>query len=259
MKTLILSAALLSCYMLNAQSENKQNETKQTKVRIKKIENINGVEKVTDSTYTINGPVRINGLDENNIIETKEGDTEKKTVIITNHIDGDQASSINKEDLNDEQIQRALKAAGVDDQVLKADKMLVVNVNSNSDNNKNGTCKKTKVIIISTAKVSELTEAETKLLGSKTATSDNKLNVDKLNFYPNPSNGKFNLSFALPEKKETEVTIINAEGKNIYRETIFNFTGRYDKEIDISANPKGVYFLKIAQGKNAQLKKIVLE
>jgi hypothetical protein len=258
MKTLILSAALLSNCILNAQSENKQNETKQTRVRIKKIENINGVEKVTDSTYTINGPVQINGLSENNVLETKDGDKERKTVIITDHIGGDEASSVNKEDLNDEQIQKALKAAGVDDQVLKADKMLVVKVKSDSANN-NGACKQTKVIIISTAKVSELTGAETKLLCTKTASCDNKLSIDKLNFYPNPNTGKFNLSFDLNEKGNTTVSIMSVDGKKIYSESLTDFTGHYSKEIDISENPKGIYFVKIEQGKHAQLKKLVLE
>lgn len=257
MKTLILSAVLLSSCLLNAQTEN--TEIKQTKVRIKKVENINGVEKVTDTTYTINSPVQINRLDENNIIETKEGDKEKKIVVITDHISGDQASRINKEDLNDEQIQRALKAAGVDDHVLKADKMLVIKENAESDNNKKGTCKQTKVIIISTAKVSELTEADSKLLGSKNGISDNKLNLDKIDFYPNPNNGKFNLSFDLKEKGNTTVSIMTADGKKIYNESLVDFSGHYTKEIDISENPKGIYFVKIEQGKHAQLKKLILE
>ena len=80
-----------------------------------------------------------------------------------------------------------------------------------------------------------------------------------MNFYPNPSNGKFNLSFNLPEKQDTEITILNVEGKVVYKEKLNQFSGNYDKEIDISKNAKGVYFVKVDQGKHAQVKKIILE
>ncbi|MBA2610637.1 MAG: T9SS type A sorting domain-containing protein [Bacteroidetes bacterium] len=45
----------------------------------------------------------------------------------------------------------------------------------------------------------------------------------------------------------------------MYSEKLTNFIGAYDKEIDISKNPKGVYFVRIEQGKHAQVKKVVLD
>jgi len=89
--------------------------------------------------------------------------------------------------------------------------------------------------------------------------SDNKLAVKEMNFYPNPGDGKFTLSFDLREQGNTGVSIMNAEGKNIYSENLPSFKGHYEKQIDISSNPKGVYFVKITQGEHSQLKKIVLE
>ena len=50
--------------------------------------------------------------------------------------------------------------------------------------------------------------------------SDNKLNMDKWSFYPNPLNGKFNLRFNLKNKGNTSVNVMNTEGKTIYTETL---------------------------------------
>jgi hypothetical protein len=44
------------------------------------------------------------------------------------------------------------------------------------------------------------------------------------------------------------VKILNADGKIIYAETLKDFTGKYNKEIDISKNPRGIYSVRIAQG-----------
>ena len=98
-----------------------------------------------------------------------------------------------------------------------------------------------------------------KRISKQAGTTYGQLKVEKMNFFPNPSNGKFNLSFDLPEKGDTEIMIMNMEGKSVYSEKLAGFTGNYNKEIDISKNAKGVYFVRVEQGKHAQVKKIVLE
>jgi len=114
-------------------------------------------------------------------------------------------------------------------------------------------------VIVKTIKIIDPSTEDTKMLGKQTGVIDNKLAIDQMKFFPNPSNGKFTLNFNLAAKGNTEVSILNLEGKTVYSEELKDFTGNYNKEIDISANPKGVYFIKIKQGAHAQLKKIVLE
>ncbi len=87
----------------------------------------------------------------------------------------------------------------------------------------------------------------------------NSLDADNLSFSPNPSIGKFNLSFELEEKGKTEVRIFDSSNKEIYNESLGKFSGRYDKQIDISDNPKGIYFLQITQGDRMLNKKIVIQ
>lgn len=258
MKTQVsICALLLSVSLLHAQTEDKP-----VTIRVKKIENINGVEKVSDSTYTVKGPVNIHHLEGLNIKETeclKDGKT-KKIVIVTDDIKGKdgELKDISKEELMDEQIQAALKAAGVDSKTSGADKMLVLNVEAEAEGEK-GEKKVTKIMILKKVKITEASEEETNQMAKKTGTIDQKLNLDKLNFYPNPSNGKFHLNFKLSTTGTTEIGIFNMEGKSVYNESLKDFSGSYDKEIDISSHPKGVYFVKVKQGEHAQLKKIVME
>lgn len=258
MKTQVsICGLLLSVSLLTAQTEDKP-----VTVRVKKIENINGVEKVSDSSYTVKGPVNIRHLEGLNITESecKKDGNPRKIVIVTDEINGKdgELKDISKEALMDEQIQAALKAAGVDDKTSSADKMLVLNVETDSEGDK-GEKKVTRIMILKKVKITEATKEETDVMGKKTGSIDQKLNLDKLNFYPNPNNGKFHLNFNLTTKGSTDISIFNMEGRSVYTESLKDFSGSYDKEIDISAHPKGVYFVKVKQGEHAQLKKIVME
>jgi len=249
-----MGALLLSTALLMAQTENKK-----TTIRVKKVENINGVERMTDTTYTVDGPVTLGSLGEitgKKSDEDKDG-KQKKIVIVTDQVSGDNVTILNKDEEMDDQVQRALKAAGVDGKTLDVDKMMVVNIDEN-ETEENGK-QATKIVIVKTIKITDPTSEDAKMLSKQTGIADNKLAVDKMNFYPNPSTGKFNLNFNLGTKGNTKIAVLTLEGKSVYNEELKDFTGNYNKEIDISANPKGVYFVKIEQGSHAQLKKIVLE
>lgn len=71
--------------------------------------------------------------------------------------------------------------------------------------------------------------------------------------YPNPSNGVFDIS---SNATRSEITIYNSLGENVY--SIFSTKGT--SKIDISNQPAGVYFLKMAdQDGNLMVKKIIKE
>ncbi len=88
---------------------------------------------------------------------------------------------------------------------------------------------------------------------------NNKLEMDKLSFHPNPNDGKFTLKFNTEEKGNTDIKIYDINGKEVYNERIQNFDGKYEKEIDISENGSGTYFLKVSQGEKMMTRKIILE
>lgn len=87
----------------------------------------------------------------------------------------------------------------------------------------------------------------------------NKLDIEKLVFSPNPSDGKFKLKFNTTEKGKTSIQIYDINGKEVYQENIKNLKGAYEKEIDISSEGQGIYFLKIQQGEKFITRKIILE
>lgn len=89
--------------------------------------------------------------------------------------------------------------------------------------------------------------------------SKKELEMEKIRFSPNPNNGKFSLNFELSKKSPVQIQIFDIQGKEVYNESIKNFSGTYQNNIDISEHGKGIYFLRIIQGNKANTNKIVME
>ncbi len=84
-----------------------------------------------------------------------------------------------------------------------------------------------------------------------TSTSKINQNISELTLFPNPSNGKF-----IIKGKANSIEITNILGEIIYKSIINNIQS--NNEINLSYAPKGIYFVKIYNGKNFHLEKIVL-
>lgn len=249
-KRITLGALLLSASLLSAQAP-----AKKATVRIKTVENINGVETVKDSTYTTDNPadIKVDGANIS-IIENGEagGGRLRKTIVIKEENKGDN----NKDDkefifTNDSTIKMDGKLMVIEKSMHKDGKPVIIK--------EPGSGNEIRIMVLKNINITDATEADIKAWGKTAGLSDNKLQMDNMDFYPNPNNGKFNLKFNLKGKGNTEITVMNLEGKVIYNEKLNDFTGAYDKEIDISNNPKGTYFVRLVQGQHSQLKKIVLE
>ncbi|MCB0806751.1 MAG: T9SS type A sorting domain-containing protein [Bacteroidales bacterium] len=119
-----------------------------------------------------------------------------------------------------------------------------------------------KVMIQSKVIVRKLENSDIKNLEKSGINLEGKsgsLEIDNLSFSPNPNPGRFTLEFATPETGKTDIRIFDTNGKQVYSETLSNFSGIYSKEIDISSEKSGVYFLQIQQGDKASSRKIMLE
>ena len=81
------------------------------------------------------------------------------------------------------------------------------------------------------------------------------LQTKSISVYPNPNNGKFNISLKNSISK-MQVSIYNSWGKKIYESSIRSPLP--ENEIDFSLHPKGVYFIKINDGDNNYNDKIVI-
>lgn len=264
MKTQLVTIAL----MIAGLSLNAQTTKKEATVRIKKVENINGVETVTDTTFTTNDPSTIklgDGTDIQtiNIIgDEKDGKTEK-VVIVNSEVVGGEGENVkiihkgNSKEM-DAEIEKALKEAGVDPDTKGAHKMVIID--EDTAPNKDGKSeKRTTKIVMLKMDITDASSEDVKRLKNQLGGADNKVEMDNMKLYPNPNDGKFNLNFNLKNKGDAEVTVYDMQGKQVYNEKLANFSGEYNKPIDISSNAKGIYFVKIQQGKHSQVKKISLD
>ncbi len=87
----------------------------------------------------------------------------------------------------------------------------------------------------------------------------NDLVVEGLYFSPNPSDGRFILNFDLIESGPAIVQVYDLNGRQIYSREFAGEPGSYTEQIDISGEPKGVYYLSVTQNGKNFAKKVVIQ
>jgi len=83
--------------------------------------------------------------------------------------------------------------------------------------------------------------------------------INNLDIYPNPSRDIFNVSFTSEDKQDLKVRILNVIGEVIISEDLQQFIGEYTKQINLSDNAKGIYFLEIETNDGVVNKKLILQ
>ncbi|MFK7772053.1 MAG: PDZ domain-containing protein [Saprospiraceae bacterium] len=84
------------------------------------------------------------------------------------------------------------------------------------------------------------------------------LSIERLNVFPNPSQGEFNLKFFLPNNAPTSIRIFNSSGQLIYSNDLGNFEGDFMERFDLTDSPAGTYYLMIQQNDLSITKKVVI-
>jgi hypothetical protein len=83
--------------------------------------------------------------------------------------------------------------------------------------------------------------------------------IENLSIYPNPSRDVFNITFKVEKKQNLKVRLVNVIGEQLIAEDIEPFIGKYNKEIDLTGNAKGIYFLEIETENGVINKKLILQ
>ena len=118
------------------------------------------------------------------------------------------------------------------------------------------------IVIKLDVKIEELNSDDLEILKEKGVpipSEETKLQLDELKFYPNPNNGKFNLSFKSKSKLPVSLKIYDISGKEVYSNIISDFDGIFNENINISDKGKGNYFINISQNNKILNKKIVIQ
>ncbi len=82
--------------------------------------------------------------------------------------------------------------------------------------------------------------------------------IVSMNVYPNPSNGAFTLEMNASKAGTFNMEIINIQGQVIYQKQISQ-DGFYRESIDISQKARGIYYIRINDGKSMKISKIIIQ
>jgi hypothetical protein len=104
--------------------------------------------------------------------------------------------------------------------------------------------------------ISLIKSAETGTAGIDYIKGDHKLEV---NVFPNPTSGQLNLGIESGSDFSGKLIIINTSGQVVLEREINQAAGVSVQQIDISSNPRGVYYLRIVSDHLIKAEKIVLK
>lgn len=255
----IIAALLFSSGLLLA-----QNEKKPVKVRIKKVENINGVQKTTDTTFTTSEWDTLQAIPKGmQMARIQKSDKPgEKELFILEDISMDSMQDLKELEWVTETLNKDLE--GLNEKAGKGASTKVIIVDSeleepDAENTKHSPKNYTKVIVIKKIEVLDPSKEELKQIGKMDNTAKAELEIQELNLAPNPSNGHTEISLVLPKKGNTTISVYSIDGKKIYEEKLNDFTGKYHKQLDLSANPKGIYFLNVRQNHESITKKLIVQ
>jgi Secretion system C-terminal sorting domain len=83
-------------------------------------------------------------------------------------------------------------------------------------------------------------------------------NVSSFNAYPNPTNGTLNIVYTLQNAEKVRIELVNALGQTVATKDI-NSAAQYNEQMDLTAYPSGVYFVKMQVGETRLTQRITLQ
>lgn len=90
------------------------------------------------------------------------------------------------------------------------------------------------------------------------STQDNKV-LSGLQLYPNPSKGKFTVSFNAVSNNDVKITVYDVSGKKLYNKNFTNTSLRFNKTFNLTALQSGVYIVNISEGNTTVSKKLIID
>ena len=115
------------------------------------------------------------------------------------------------------------------------------------------------VVVIKKFEVEEIEEKELPKSMKRGFTLNDGGALSGVNFYPNPSDGEFNVKGNTELTEEPiDILITDMNGKKVEQKTITNHNGTLDYRINIKDREPGLYLVRISQNGEGVVKKIVV-
>lgn len=96
-------------------------------------------------------------------------------------------------------------------------------------------------------------------LGITTNTvSPKTIQLKEFNVFPNPGQGMFQISYKASETEEIQINVFNNSGVKVYSEKITNQQKEFTKNINLSKEAKGIYYIELITNGKKSVEKIIL-
>jgi hypothetical protein len=110
-------------------------------------------------------------------------------------------------------------------------------------------------VVVTTAGCSSPSSSPTAV----TSVSINEIaDSEQLLVYPNPNEGVFMISFFAKEKSDYKIEILNSIGQRVYFETSKDFSGSYNRQLNVVEFGQGIYTISLTNLKSETVKKIIV-
>ncbi|MBE9468575.1 MAG: T9SS type A sorting domain-containing protein [Bacteroidetes bacterium] len=81
---------------------------------------------------------------------------------------------------------------------------------------------------------------------------------ERIEVYPNPNTGRFMISINSNNSENIVVELVNIQGQKVYRNEMKNVTNSVEN-IDISEFAKGIYYIRVNNGTDVAIRKVVVQ
>ena len=113
-----------------------------------------------------------------------------------------------------------------------------------------------KVITRAKVMIRSASDEDKKVVGTEEMES---LDLRDISFYPNPSDGRFDVELDSRSDAPVQVIVVDDEGNEVYNRVGKPSDGQYKFNVDLSHEGKGLYIMKLVQNNKALTKRLVIE
>ena len=185
-------------------------------------------------------------LDENGQVTKKRSGTNSNVQIKT----------LKPGDKMDPEMEKMIKEHGIDMKDGEAHKIIIKN-----NENKNGKeSREVKIYVFNKVEIKKLSAEDKKQLPAEASKAiEHASPFNNLNVAPNPTEDACNITYKSNSKEPLQVSVYDMNGKTVYNETDKNVSEQMNKTISLKELGKGIYFVHLTQGKQSEVRKVIVK